>query len=315
MEENIKIDKKEGSRGRRSFIVITRKCINDCLFCTERPRANWPDPTTKELKEILAKDCKSFSYIVFTGGEPTLHKDICELIEYAKRLGYRVTLFTNGRLFSNPELTKKIAKTGLDAVLIPLHGYPAEIHDRITQRPGSFKQTISGLKNLALYNIEIQVKIIPNKINYKILPNLASFIAPLPYVDFVAMDMLAVGGNALKNKEIISTKLSIMAPYMEEALDILIAAGKPIQVTSLPLCLVKPEYWKYISDSRTKEEIQVGLNKDKRGSSVTYTGQALAPACQNCFLKEKCPGTWPTYFRVYGDSELKPVIGPPHSCF
>jgi len=300
-------------KGLRSFIVLTRECINDCLFCTEKPRIDWPDPTTEEVKEILTRDCKSFSHIVFSGGEPSLHRDICELIEHAKKLGYDVTLFSNGRLFSNPEFTEKIIKAGLDNILIPLHGYPLEIHDQITQRPGSFKQTILGINNLASHNsIRVSVKVIPNKINYKILPDLASFIVSLPHIHFIAMDMLCIAGNALKNKDIISTKLSNMMPYMEKALDIWIMAGKRINITSLPLCLINKKYWKYMSNSRIKKEVTVGFNKSKE-SSINYTGQVLTPVCENCLLREKCPGTWPPYFKTYGDGELKPVIGPPHS--
>lgn len=296
------------STRQRSFVLITRKCINDCLFCTEKGKMQWEEPTIKELKEILASDCKSFPSIVFTGGEPSLRKDIFELIKYAKSLGYSVRLFTNGRLFSNPRFSEKIAKAGLDAVLIPVHSHLAKTHDQITQRPGSFEQTILGIKNLTSNNIKVQVKIIPNKINYKTLPNLASFLASLPYVNVVAMDMLTISGNALKNKNIISIKLSNMVPYIEKALDILTRAGKEIYVGSLPLCLIKSKYWKYIQNDRLSKEINVGTDKDKM-CVIRYAGEAITSICQSCLLKDKCPGTWPSYFRVYGYSELKPVVG------
>jgi len=310
MEENIKIDK-----SKRSFIILTRRCINNCLFCTEKSKAHWPEPTTKEVKEILMRDCKLFPCVDFSGGEPTLRKDICELIEYAKKLGYYVRLFTNGRLFSNSEFTKRVAMAGLDAVLIPLHGHTAEIHDRVTQKSGSFKQTILGIKNLASYNIEIQLKTISNKINYKILPNVASFVVSLPYVCSFGMDMLVISKIALENKETILTKLSNMVPYIERAVDISINAGKKTSIWSMPLCLVKQNYWKYIPNNRVIKEIHIGLDNKNNISTMGYQGQVLAPICENCLLKERCSGTWPPYFRIYGDGELKPIIGPPHSCF
>jgi pyruvate-formate lyase-activating enzyme len=297
---------------KRAFIVLTRKCINDCLFCSEKLRMGWPVPSNKEVKEILDKDCKSFSHIVFSGGEPGLREDICELIEYAKDLGYSVTLFSNGRLFSNLEFAKRVATAGLESILIPLHGYPPEIHDAITQQPKSFEQTVSGIKNLASFNVKVIVKIIPNKINYKSLGQLAFFVSSLSasgYTNTVAFDMLSLVGSALKNKDIISTKLSNMAPYIEEAIDVLTDSNNNIgiNVNSLPLCLIDRKYWKYIQNSRLKEEIKVGLN-EKKITVPSYTGQTITPSCKGCIMQEKCPGTWPTYFEVYGDKELKPIV-------
>jgi pyruvate-formate lyase-activating enzyme len=304
----------QASRGekKRAFIILTRKCINDCLFCSEKLRMDWPVPSNKEVKEILDKDCKSFSYIVFSGGEPGLREDICELIKYAKDLGYYVTLFSNGRLFSNLEFAKRVAAAGLDSILIPLHGYPAEIHDAITQQPGSFEQTVSGIKNLVSFKVKVIVKIIPNKINYKNLDQLASFVSSLSasgYTNTVAFDMLSLVGSALKNKDIISTKLSNMAPYIEKAIDVLAGSKNNlgIHINSLPLCLIDRKYWKYIQNSRLKEEIKIGLD-EKKMTVPSYTGQAIAPSCKGCIMQEKCPGTWPTYFEVYGDKELKPIV-------
>jgi len=298
--------KTERPSGQRSFIVVTRKCVNDCLFCTEADRRHLPEPTMEELKKILAVDCRSFPSIVFSGGEPTLRKEIFELVEYAKDFGYHVKLFTNGRLFANPEIAEKMAKAGLDSVLVPVHGHNPAIHDKITQRPGSFEQTIAGMKNLASNNVEVQVKIIPNKVNYQHLAEWASFVASLPY-HIVGMDMLVVSGNALKNKDIVSIKLSIMAPYIEKAIDILAAAGKELYVGSLPLCLVQPKYRSYIKNDRIKTEINVGTGQ-KKEAIITNPGEILMPVCQRCLIKDKCPGTWAAYFKAYGESELKPIV-------
>jgi MoaA/NifB/PqqE/SkfB family radical SAM enzyme len=289
----------------RSFIVVTRRCINNCLFCTETEKKQWAEPTLEELKNLLNSDCRSFRSIVFSGGEPTLRKEIFELIGYAKNLGYSVELFSNGRLFANNEFAERAARVGLDAVLIPLHGPTAASHDQITQKSGSFEQTIAGMKNLDLHGVEVRIKIIPNKINYHHLSELASLAVSLPG-NFVCMDMLVISGGALNHLDVISIKLSEMAPYIEKAIDVLAASGKRFEIASLPLCLISEQYRPYLSNNRTDEEINIGTDKE-RASLITTPGQILAPICRNCLLKNKCPGTWAPYFKIYGDNELKPI--------
>lgn len=291
----------------RSFLVVTRQCVNECLFCTEIDRKGWPEPTTEEIKEILTSQCRSFPNIVFSGGEPTLRKEIFELVKFAKNLGYYTNLFTNGRLFSNPEIAEKALRAGLDNAVVPLHGHTPEIHDRITQRLGSFSQTLSGIKNLASRNVSITIKVIPNKVNFQNLPQFASFVTSVPH-NAVAMDMLVIAGNALKNKDIISTKLSEMVPYIEAAIDVFVGNGENLSVSSLPFCLVRPKYWRRISNDRIMDEISMMTVWDKKSPLISSPGLVLTDVCRNCLVKNKCPGIWAAYFRAYGDGELKPIL-------
>lgn len=78
---------------------ITNKCNHNCEFCT----LSWIDHGSKELDlEILKKTIKEFSEvgvksIYLAGeGEPTLHKDLPEIIRTASNLGIKVSMSTNG---------------------------------------------------------------------------------------------------------------------------------------------------------------------------------------------------------------------------
>ncbi len=79
---------------------VIGKCNLDCIWC-------WgPDHKTKHT--LNAKDWIETAIqlkkmgtenIVITGGEPTLRKDLLEMVEGFKKLGMRVTLSTNAMLF------------------------------------------------------------------------------------------------------------------------------------------------------------------------------------------------------------------------
>ena len=67
--------------------------------------------------------------------------DIAELVNYARTTGFqKVSITTNGRMFSYPKFADLMLKAGLTGVSVSLHGPTAEIHESLTMVPGSFEQ-------------------------------------------------------------------------------------------------------------------------------------------------------------------------------
>jgi molybdenum cofactor biosynthesis enzyme MoaA len=55
-------------------------CNNRCFFCVQgNKREIYGNKTTDEVKKLLDEAIKDSDSIVFTGGEPTIRKDIVEL--------------------------------------------------------------------------------------------------------------------------------------------------------------------------------------------------------------------------------------------
>jgi len=76
--------------------------------------------------------------IVFTGGEPTARRDIFELINYARFLGFKVIqIQSNGRMFSYMDLCRFIVKAGATEFSPSVHGYNEKTHDFLTSAKGS----------------------------------------------------------------------------------------------------------------------------------------------------------------------------------
>ncbi len=62
-------------------------------------------------KKIISEIAKNnFEKITFAGGEPTLIKELPELLEYAKNLGLVTTIVSNGTNLNTPKSLEKIAK-------------------------------------------------------------------------------------------------------------------------------------------------------------------------------------------------------------
>jgi organic radical activating enzyme len=75
---------------------LTDKCNLDCEFCSNKKRDGY-EFTFEEVKNILnAFSTLGAISVEFTGGEPTLHKNINDIISYAKLIGFSIGLKSNG---------------------------------------------------------------------------------------------------------------------------------------------------------------------------------------------------------------------------
>ncbi len=129
---------------------ITRNCNLNCEHCGS-PRETW-DPNreleTVEVISLCEKIAKSFDitrlkYINFTGGEPLVRKDILEIFQVVKDLGFKnITLTTNGiKLAETPKLLEEIIKRGVTGIGIDVDG-TKDIHDRFRGVKGAFDKAM-----------------------------------------------------------------------------------------------------------------------------------------------------------------------------
>lgn len=101
-------------------------------------------------------------YIVFTGGEPLLRKEIFSLIEFAKKLNFAVILFSNGSLITQ-DVAKRLAGVNLDMVEISIYG-SEKLHNEFVSSE-VFRNVISAIGYLKKYGIKVKLKTILTKLN------------------------------------------------------------------------------------------------------------------------------------------------------
>ena len=133
----------------RMDLAITYRCNNNCSHCyNARPRS-LPSLSLADWKRVIERvwDLR-IPHIVFTGGEPTLHPDLPEMIAYAEALGVITGLNTNGRKLADPAFTKALVDAGLDHVQITLESHDQAIHDRMVAAPGAWEETVAGIRNV-----------------------------------------------------------------------------------------------------------------------------------------------------------------------
>lgn len=76
--------------------AITDKCNLNCEFCSNKKR-DGNEFSFPEIKNILnVFRTLGLKSVEFTGGEPTLHPNINEIVEYAHGIGIRCAIKSNG---------------------------------------------------------------------------------------------------------------------------------------------------------------------------------------------------------------------------
>jgi len=114
--------------------------------------------------------------LTISGGEPTLYKNLTELIKIGKRRKMHVCLNTNGSLITE-QFAKDLLAAGLNEVRISIYSPKPEMHDEIRSFNGLWEKATNAIrifrkltKKNPSFNIIAQT-IIFNR-NYKDLPGL-----------------------------------------------------------------------------------------------------------------------------------------------
>lgn len=86
--------------------LFTGGCNYRCPFCHNSPLIDMQSPLEfEEILKFLNSRKKMLDAVVITGGEPTLHPILPDVIKKIKELGFKIKLDTNG---TNPTMLKEL---------------------------------------------------------------------------------------------------------------------------------------------------------------------------------------------------------------
>jgi len=128
-----------GGPGRCEF-ALNNACNANCGFCNfardNLPKEHWEYVDRKgafDAVDILFR--QGIRYLVLTGGEPTLHHDLTDIIGHSSGKGMKVMLVSNGGLFK-PQRIRDFAAAGLSSFVISIDAATARVHEENRGLPG-----------------------------------------------------------------------------------------------------------------------------------------------------------------------------------
>ena len=190
------------------------------------------------------------------------------------------------------------------------YSHDEEKHDSITQKDGSFKDTIMGLKNLEDVSLPISVKTIILKQTYQELPDFVKFAYDTFPTAWVSIHGLIMRGRAQDNNEKIAVRYKDIKPHIEIAIDQAIKRDKNLGIFIIPTCIIDPYYWPYLSvnwKQMTKEMIYISPQESVFGNLDV----AQPEYCSTCLIDEHCSWSWESawkeYIALFGIEELNKI--------
>ena len=154
------------TQGEELLVRLLEPCQARCSFCI--CRSAQPDlvSSADDIEERMLRIAEGYKNIVFTGGEPTLVKDLPQLLQRAKELGYKkIGLQSNGIKLIDMEYAKILVQSGLNYVLQSFHSHKPSIHKGIFKIEGCFEQCKRSVQNLLHLNIRVALNYVTTKQN------------------------------------------------------------------------------------------------------------------------------------------------------
>ena len=108
----------------RLNIQLTKKCNQRCKSCNSYTFSTEDEMSTDVIITAIKDICQHFSInnVAFTGGEPTVHKDILKIAETAKKYSPNVSITSNGFYCTKKERVRELIHSGINRFSFSYHG-------------------------------------------------------------------------------------------------------------------------------------------------------------------------------------------------
>ena len=125
---------------------VTHRCNMVCSNCYI-PNRNIEDMSADKLVNFLTK-LKKRTEIRLIGAEPTMRKDLPDIIYKIRKLGHRPVLMTNGLKLSDLSYVKTLKNFGLRTVYISMNGVDLDEWYQKIDKMKCAKKKLKALENI-----------------------------------------------------------------------------------------------------------------------------------------------------------------------
>lgn len=283
-----------------NIVTLTRKCNQDCIFCSTKGKTNIK---TNSISEIMNKISLNKQRVSFEGGEPTLCRDLIKWVKKAKKNKIReIILCTNGALLSDCQYANDLIAAGVNLFNINLPSHTKKLHKKLT-KSDFYNKTLKGIENLNSSNRKnlIRLTFIINSLNYKSMLSYVEFMRNFSNIFYIEFNLIKVLGYVQDRKHLIP-KMSSVADYFYEAMEYCREYGLRVISDGFPLCFMNGF-----------EEFSIDAFKIINRNQGFFVEKTLVNKCKMCSLRRICGGIRKDYFGVRGGEEVRPSLRNPEA--
>ncbi|HEY3820521.1 MAG TPA: radical SAM protein [Polyangiaceae bacterium] len=282
---------------RTASIVTNMRCNQACTWCTRR--AAYDDRVFVMAEGVRARIDAALAAgsreLTFTGGEPTMRRDLASLMAYARAAGAeRITLETNATLLDDTS-AGLLREAGLDVARLNTPAF-GDACDALTRDPGGFASALRGMRSLARAGVAVEaavtllrstvehVSALPPRLHEVLGDALRTIVIAFPVEAADPTELLELDAAA-------AATLSLEGAARHVGVSLRMSSGDPISPCAF--------------DRRMRSRVTrlYGMTK----GAPARPGYAHLPACVSCNLRERCPGVAEAYVARFGAPSMYPV--------
>jgi len=242
--------------------------------------------------------------VVLVGGEPTLRKDLGQVLEAAAGLDLRPGLATNGRMLAYSRVRRRLRAAGVDYLRFSLHGPTAREHDVLVGVGGAFAQSMSALKAWLVESpgtARVDVACTVTATNVELLAALMELLAALPRRARLGLRLVAplAGLPSGKTADLDAVRRHVGA---------LLSGTSPLPLAweGFPDCALADHLDHRLEDLRRQLPAH-GPVEDGGAVPREEPGDLMHPEpCRRCTLRDRCAGAPAWLLRGEGEGALRP---------
>ncbi|QIW24261.1 GTP 3',8-cyclase MoaA [Sulfolobus sp. S-194] len=199
-------------------VTLTHVCNFSCFFCHMEGEDSSQSLLSPEEISLVAKVGIEYGIrsVKLTGGEPTLRRDLVQIIKELKDKGIKeVSMTTNGVLLST--LAWKLKEAGLDRVNVSLHSLDKQLFKEITG-VDALDKVIDGIKEAIKAGLRpLKLNFVLTKKNISQLDNIINFAIEtgVDELHLIELHPVGLGKNTFEYHE----KLESIEKILKEKAD------------------------------------------------------------------------------------------------
>jgi MoaA/NifB/PqqE/SkfB family radical SAM enzyme len=339
---------------KRIDLNLGYSCNIKCRFCyyinDVMMRKKDKDLSTEQCKKLIEYYYRQGMRVLeFTGGEPTIRRDLLGLVGYARKTGFaNISIITNGIRLADRYYAHDLVQAGVNDFLFSLHGSTADLHDFITCVPGSYKLLLAAVHNLMNKGARVRFNSVVTGTNlYDIYPRAKLFHSlGVKIINFIMFNPIE---QAACSEESNFFRYSDAVLHLKRVIDEFGGFLNKLTIRYFPFCLmpgyeryiqnvhqvhydhdewnyyqrayIREPYWKWLGGvlfgllllPQKNKWVIWGIEQAKHAAILeahTWLHKRKVSACYKCSYRFICGGVWKGYASRFHDDGLKPKKGP-----
>lgn len=259
------------------------------------------DPSAQSLIEVLP-DSSAMSGLLLSGGEPTLRKDLPDLLtKLSDQLTPRLGIATDGLVLSSDKAVQFLMDRGLKRVRINFHSGRTDAHDWIVGMQGAAKRVHKAIRTCVEAGLEVEIETLVTRPTVSYLEETVELLARLR-VDRILLRRLSGRNNAIDHFIAASPRLGPSQTHLEGALRIAQGWGVQTLLQDFPSCSLQADTADFLLDD---QELWMAPKIEEWESLLPqFALPERIRGCRECPRDRTCQGAPRDYVESFDRLEL-----------